>query len=289
VDVSDPIRYPARPGSAEAVRQDIWRTRRDLEEALGELLSRADVKAAARRRLRALGRGLARNPATIGGTGLAVAAGAAVAAAPVVRRRWRIVAVGVLGVIAGAMVVSRRRPRIAPAATVAPANPGTLAPYEAVAAAEALELLPPGPPGGDVVTVLIEQHRQVEAAFRSVLAATEREKFNRFTALVDMLNRHEHAEQEIVHPLLERLDSAAAIAAGRLAEENVADRMLSRLISVGVEDSSFDRQLSELAEAVAKHAAAEEAQEFPLLRANIPADRLQHMANQVRAAQGEQW
>ena len=75
----------------------------------------------------------------------------------------------------------------------------------------------------------------------------------------------------------------------RLYEEASADRLLARLISIGVDDSSFDRQFDALRTTIGKHAWAEETQEFPLLRANVPAERLQSMANQVRAAQSEPW
>jgi hypothetical protein len=40
---------------------------------------------------------------------------------------------------------------------------------------------------------------------------------------------------------------------------------------------------------VEAHAAHEEADEFPLIRAYLPLDQRQRMANQVRAAQAESW
>jgi Hemerythrin HHE cation binding domain len=277
VSVSDPVIYPAPRGSAEAVRQDIWRTRLDLEEALSDLLTRMDAKQMIRRRLVVAGRGLARNPVVLSSAAAAIAAGLAAATAPTVRRQWRLAAIGAAGVVTGAAVVMKRRPVIAPvAASVEAPSPSPLERY-------------PSPPGGDVVDVLLEQHRLIQTSLAMVRSASGRRKFYAFTALVDLLNRHEHAEQEIVHPILKGSPGGARVAEDRLYEEASADRLLARLISMGVEDSSFDRQFDALRTIIGKHAWAEETQEFPLLRANVPAERLQSMANQVRAAQSEPW
>lgn len=277
MSVSDPVIYPARGGSAEAVRQDIWRTRLDLEEALSDLLTRLDVKQVIRRRLVKAGRRLAGNPVVLSGAAAAVVAGVAAVTAPVVRRQWPLAAIGAAGVVAGAAVVMKRRPVIAPVA----------------ASAEATQSPPldryPSPPGGDVVDALMEQHRLIETSLAFVRSTSGRRKFDAFAALVELLNRHEHAEQEIVHPVLQRLPGAAQVAEERLHEEAAADRLLARLISIGVYDPSFDRQFDALRTAVGKHAEAEESEEFPLLRANVSPERLQSLANQVRASQSEPW
>ncbi|HEY1488341.1 MAG TPA: hemerythrin domain-containing protein [Micromonosporaceae bacterium] len=276
--MSDPVLYPAPAGTVEARRQDVARSRRELADTVGVLADRFDVRAAARRR----------------------ASASASAAIPVA---------GAVAAGAAAYLVSRwtrlgRLPRAALAATAStltyraiarmphddqpvrdPAPPsGTDRPAEPVA-------LTPSPHGGDVIDVLLNQHRQVRLLFDRVAAAddgTDRREL--FAALVTTLHRHETAEQEIVHPALREIDGAdAAVAEERLREEATADRALAALISRGTDDRHFGRDLAELRALVEAHAAAEEADEFPLVRAHLPVEQLQRMANQVRAAQAESW
>ena len=61
------------------------------------------------------------------------------------------------------------------------------------------------------------------------------------------------------------------------------------MISRGTDDRHFGRDLATLRALVEAHAAREEADEFPLLRAHLPVEQRQRMANQVRAAQAEPW
>jgi hemerythrin superfamily protein len=132
----------------------------------------------------------------------------------------------------------------------------------------------------DVVTVLIEQHQRIEAAFAEVLEAVGQHRVEAFAALVDLLRYHERAERDLVHPLLRPF--AAEVADARLAEEDAADRALASLVSRGVADPAFEAGLIRLQRLVSDHAAHEEAREFPLLRSDIAPARLRDVAGQVR-------
>jgi len=130
----------------------------------------------------------------------------------------------------------------------------------------------------DIVDLLVEQHERVRVQFIHLLAATGQQKVELFAGLVEMLQRHEKAEQQIVHTALPDVGEI-------LAEEREADLAIAELIALGVDDPSFDGKLADLHSAVLAHAAHEEEQEFPRLRAEIPAERLVEMAQQVRADQ----
>ena len=116
--------------------------------------------------------------------------------------------------------------------------------------------------------VLLDQHREIIAAFDRVRnAAARQDRIEAFAALVQLLRHHERVEQRVVHPELAAFTDEVARA--RVEEENAADRMLASLISLGVDDQNFDAGLARLQQMVADHAEHEEAEEFPVLRERI--------------------
>jgi hemerythrin superfamily protein len=138
----------------------------------------------------------------------------------------------------------------------------------------------------DVVDVLIAQHALVEDLFRETLTATGEAKQQRFDELVRVLELHEAAEQEAVHPLArDRIDSPA-IVDDRLGEEELATRLIAELVQLGANADGFDSALAELRIAVLTHARHEERYEFPQLRHTVPAAELVSMVAAVRAAEG---
>jgi len=243
--VSDPILYPIPGDGPEALRQDAARTRADLVETVQALSTR--------------GRILGARAGTVAGLA------SAVTGLLLVRRHralgWIAVAAGLA---TGGYFVARRGPSIVDV-------PGQPVETE----------LPPAPDGGDIIDTLLDQHRQARALFADASAADGQDKVEAFATLVEFLARHEHAEQELVHPLLSEIDADGAEA--RLHEETTADRAVASLISRGVAAPGFDAGLVELERMVTEHASREETEEFPLLRARVPADRLQRLATQFRS------
>lgn len=147
----------------------------------------------------------------------------------------------------------------------------------------------------DVVDVLLGQHEEARALFVRVLGATGQDKIELFAMLVEKLQAHERAEQEVVHPVLaeitaeseDRLDDR--VAEDILDEERAADQQIAQLIAIGPGDSTFDRHLADFQIAVLAHAAHEEEQEFPLLRSRVEVGRLQAMGARVLRSQTEAW
>ncbi len=268
---SDPIMFPAPSGTIEAHRQDVTRSREALAATLAELGGRLDVRRAIRKRAVSMLGVVA--PVLLAGSGLVVAVVAGR------RQRRPLVAAGLIaaGASAGGLgyVVVRRAGR--------PEGSGLAGRQDRV-----LAMMPPAPPGGDVIDVLCEQHAAIRSRFRDVAAAPPEHVRERLASLVTMLKRHEQAEQTFVHPLLDEID-AADVRAGRLAEEHDAERAIGSLISYGIDGRHFAKRLEGLRRIVEEHAAHEEAYEFPLLRSRIDAGRLQRAANQVLSVQVGTW
>lgn len=278
MSTSDPVLFPAPNATSETMRQDVARTRGELAATVEALASRLDVK-------RAAGRG-----ARAAATGLAPVAGAsaigALAFAVARRARGSNLVSGAGSAAAGALayIAIDRVVRSRPALSSAPAR--------RIGTATVVATLGPSPDGGDVVDVLIAQHRRADRQFAHVAAApagTARREA--FAALVSILRRHEKAEQEIVHPTLRALGGhSAAVVAGRLDEEHTADRAIGAMISRDTDNEYFGMYLAELRQLVQAHAQHEESEEFPLIRALVPLEERQRMANNVQAAtRGEEW
>jgi Hemerythrin HHE cation binding domain len=143
----------------------------------------------------------------------------------------------------------------------------------------------------DIGDVLTAQHRHLDNLFARVENAdkpvTKRETF---ASLVDFMNRHERAEQEIVHPVLREIGPEGVdMWTRRMNEEDVADRALASLIAQDVEHPNFTNGLANLRSMVRAHARHEEDEEFPLLRAHVPGSRLRRMATRIRVAQIDYW
>lgn len=138
----------------------------------------------------------------------------------------------------------------------------------------------------DVVDLLLEQHNQIKELFGRVPAAQGAEKRQLFEQLVRLLAVHESAEEEVVHPAArKRIEGGEQMVDTRLREEDEAKHALAALHDLGVEHPEFDRQFGALAAAVIRHAEREEAEEFPRLRENIPAEQLRRMTGAVQAAE----
>jgi hemerythrin superfamily protein len=138
----------------------------------------------------------------------------------------------------------------------------------------------------DVVDVLLAQHERIRELFGQVAAAGGEQKRGLFEDLVRLLAVHETAEEELVHPLSRRGNAAGdRVVNARVDEERLAKRDLAELYRMGTEDPGFDAAFARLREAVLDHAQHEESEEFPPLRASVPATRLTRLAREVLAAE----
>lgn len=304
---SDPVLYPLPQTQAESVRQDAARTRVELAETVEALAARFNVRRQVGRKIGSAGRrsggvwagGLGATAAVIV-AGLVYPGGRATR-----RRRWATAGAATLVGMTTLVAVEHRRaserrsggrPNPRPG-SVSPGSvrPGLGRPGSAPSDPLRSGTAQPGTrrpdsTGRDVVDVLLGQHRQIDGMFAWVRSTDGADRRGAFAALVDLLHRHERAEGEIVHPVLDELDGTALdVVAERRREEAAADRAIASLISRGTDHPRFVADLDALHRQVLAHAAGEEAEEFPLLRAQVSNDRLRSMANQLQAAQTEPW
>ncbi len=140
--------------------------------------------------------------------------------------------------------------------------------------------------GEDVVALLVRQHGQIHSLFDEVRLSEGEARKDAFRRLVRLLAVHETAEEEVVHPHARgAFDGGDDVVQERLAEENAAKELLSRLEDVDTDDPTFMPMLFSLRDSVLAHARAEERYEFAQLRRHSSPARLMTMAKAVKAAE----
>jgi len=137
----------------------------------------------------------------------------------------------------------------------------------------------------DITTVLIAQHLRVKELFADVRASTGAHRRQAFDELRALLAVHETAEEMVLRPASREV-AGDAVARARNAEEKEANEILAQLEDMDVESTQFAEMLARFERAVLDHAAHEEAEEFPAVRANRTPQQLASMARAVRAAEG---
>src|SRR4051794_13098325 len=139
---------------------------------------------------------------------------------------------------------------------------------------------------GDLVSQLLAQHALVRGAIDDVAkSATAESRQEAFDILRELLARHETAEEMIVRPLTRDLDNGEAVASARMDEENKSKDVLSELEKLDIASVEFARTFESFAKEVLEHALAEEALEFPLLRAQLDAGKLEDAERQLLLAE----
>lgn len=136
----------------------------------------------------------------------------------------------------------------------------------------------------DVVSVLEEQHRDIERLFAEIGRAFGRHRVTAWQRLATLLTAHEAAEGELVHPTVRSIHGAAAIAEERIHEETRLLEAVDELQELGLDADDFDERLHALRDETVLHHRAEEQHEFPLLRVHLGEKRSRHLAEQLRRA-----
>ena len=139
---------------------------------------------------------------------------------------------------------------------------------------------------GNVVEQLRAQHEQVRAAIYGVAETTTADsRQDAFDRLRDLLEKHEAAEESVVHPLTGSLEDGEAVAEARTEEENEAKQLLAELEELDIASVEFARTFETFAQAVLTHAQREEGEEFPLLQRRLDAAKLSTMEGQLLDAE----
>lgn len=138
----------------------------------------------------------------------------------------------------------------------------------------------------DATDLLVSQHARMEELFREILTRQGEARRGPFEELVRLLNMHEIAEEEVVHPLAStRIDAGSDVVESRLQEEEKLKELMAQLYESGISAPDFDERLLVLRDQVYLHAKREERYEFPRLRAATDPDTRQRLAEAVRAAE----
>ena len=139
-------------------------------------------------------------------------------------------------------------------------------------------------PHGDVIDILLEQHRRIRELFTQVKRAEGERKQQAFDELRVLLAAHETAEEMVLRPVSCQ-DAGTAVADARNQEEREATRMLAVLEAMDVSSAEFGRAFAGFEQAVLDHAEHEEQQEFPPVRARESQPTLAGMGAVLLAAE----
>ena len=140
-----------------------------------------------------------------------------------------------------------------------------------------------------MVEFLEEQHEQVKALLERVSSTNGEERKRSFDELVQLLEAHEAAEEQIVHPLARRkLDGGPVIIRAREEEEAQAKKALKHLATLDVDSFEFEEEFEELSRAVLRHAASEEQMEFQRLADILDYGKLVKMRKDAERVEAKQ-
>ena len=138
----------------------------------------------------------------------------------------------------------------------------------------------------DAIELLLQQHNEARLLTAEVETAKGDARRKAFERLVRLLAVHETAEEEVIYPVLKLVgDDGAQIADARKAEEDAAKKALSDLESTDIKSPEFDQKFGSFKQMLLRHAANEEREVFPRIRASQTPDDLQRLGDALRAAE----
>lgn len=135
----------------------------------------------------------------------------------------------------------------------------------------------------DVIDILLEQHEWIRDLLADVQSGGPGKQWA-FDDLRDLLAAHEEGEEAVLRPVTRRVASDD-VASARNWEEEQADELLAALARLDIGSAEFDSMFSDFRSAVAAHAAHEEAEEFPRIRAGVARAQLVAMAQELLAVE----
>lgn len=122
----------------------------------------------------------------------------------------------------------------------------------------------PGP--HDAVTALVhEQHGHVTSLVRAVQDGRGEERAEAYRSFQHYLAAHEAVEELVLHPSLMAVADGTTVAKDRVDEEHQASALVQQLEQFDVDTPQFGETFAQLADAVTRHAEAEEHQELTML------------------------
>ncbi|MFG3115673.1 hemerythrin domain-containing protein [Streptomyces sp. NPDC048197] len=141
--------------------------------------------------------------------------------------------------------------------------------------------------GGDVITELAADHREMAALFEQIEAAVPAASLRK--RLLDRLTieivRHSVAEEQYLYPAVrEKLPDGAALADREIADHQRVEGLLKELERLDAEDRAFNELFVKLRTEVRAHIREEESELFARLREACLPGELEALGEKVRAA-----
>ena len=135
-----------------------------------------------------------------------------------------------------------------------------------------------------VVAAVQREHREIERLLDEVESSTGPSRRAAFDRLVDKMQAHETAEEQVVHPLAKDEGNSRTVAA-LLEEEQSASHALERLEGMDPDSDEFVEGFRQLKQDVLSHARQEEREEHPQLIEDTSPDELERRAELFERAE----
>ena len=140
--------------------------------------------------------------------------------------------------------------------------------------------------GGDVVDVLVADHRDVTALISEIRTVADPMIRRDLTdTVISELVRHAVAEEMYVYPAMRKyLPDGEKAVEHDVEEHKELEQAMKRLEDVDVSSAAFTAALGRLEELLADHVRDEEVDQFPELRRRVPPAELTELAGKVETA-----
>lgn len=137
----------------------------------------------------------------------------------------------------------------------------------------------------DAITLLIEDHRRVDALFDEYRDATDSATKERLVrTIISELSIHAAIEEQFLYPVVREVVSGGEeLAEESLDEHQQVKDVLAALERLGVDDPEFEAQMNALIDDVRHHVGEEESELFPKLREAVSQEQLVQMGRALAA------
>lgn len=140
---------------------------------------------------------------------------------------------------------------------------------------------------GDLVSVIVTDHREVEAAFKELESGNGTPEHRRDLAdhVITELVRHSVAEEMYMYPAArEHLPDGDKLADHELKEHAEAEKIMKDLDGVDATDPKFDELMGKLMSEIRHHIEDEEGDLLPKLQQECSPEQLQELGEKVTKA-----
>ncbi len=137
----------------------------------------------------------------------------------------------------------------------------------------------------DIISLLKEDHREVDALFGRLEAASERAlktKQKLFEQIKEALTVHAEAEEQIVYPRMRELAEARHLSFESLEEHRLVKQELAEIGEIAAGSDEWDAKVKVLIDLVRHHVKEEEGEAFKVLRAELEREELREMGERLQ-------